>query len=290
MLGMTRPPDASRTVLITGCSSGIGHATALHLHTLGWTVYATARHVDALRDLADVGCRVLALDVTNDESMRGAVSTIERDHGSVGALVNNAGFSLGGAIETTDVTRARAQFETNVFGPMRLVQLVLPGMRRMRAGRIVNVGSMGGTLVLPGAAYYHATKYALEALTDALRFEVNGFGIHVSLIQPGLIRSRFAATAVDTAGAAPTDAHDPYGPFLSEVRRITTESYEKGRMAPLAGNPEDVARVIARALTDPRPRTRYRVTPSATVLMTLRRLLGDRGWDGFLRRTYVSPR
>ena len=184
----------STVVLITGCSTGIGRATATHLAASGYTVIATARRVEDLADLAAAGCRTLALDVTDEGSMRAAVDAVEASHGRIDVLVNNAGYSQSGAVESVPLARTRAQFETNVFGPLRLTQLVLPGMRRRRAGRIVNVSSMGGRLVFPGGGVYHASKYALEALSDALRYELRPFGIAVVLIEPGLIRTNFAAT------------------------------------------------------------------------------------------------
>lgn len=279
---------APRVALITGCSSGIGRATAVHLARAGWLVYATARRKSSIADLEAEGCRILQLDVTDEASMRESVATIEAEHGAVGALVNNAGYSQSGAIETVSPERIRAQFETNVFGPARLIQLVLPAMRARRSGRIVNVSSMGGRLVFPGGGYYHATKYAIEALSDALRFEVSGFGIQVSVIEPGLIRSSFGEVASHSMDSD-TLADDPYASFHAEVARITRESYVKGALAPLAGSPEDVARAIERALTSPSPRTRYVVSPSATFLLTLRRLLPDRLWDRFLARTYPRP-
>lgn len=279
--------DRARVALVTGCSSGIGRATAERLARGGWVVYATARRVDSLRDLADAGCRLLPLDVTDEASMVEAVRQVEAAHGAIDALVNNAGYSQSGAVEAVPVDRVRAQFETNVFGLLRLTQLVLPGMRRARRGTIVNLGSMGGTLVFPGGGVYHATKYALEALSDALRFEVAGFGIHVVLIQPGLIRTHFAGTAVGSIDDEPADS--PYGRFHAEVARITRESYEKGAVAPLAGTADDVARVIERALEARRPKARYTVSPSATLFMAIRRWLPDAWWDRILARTYVRP-
>ncbi|HEU4539138.1 MAG TPA: SDR family NAD(P)-dependent oxidoreductase, partial [Polyangiaceae bacterium] len=181
----------SSAVLITGCSSGIGRATALRLARAGRVVYATARRKASIAELEASGCRLLELDVNDEGSMAEAVRAIEAEHGAVGALVNNAGYSQSGAVEAVPLGRARAQFETNVFGPMRLAQLVLPGMRRARRGRIVNLSSMGGRLVFPGGGFYHATKYALEALSDAMRFEVRGFGVEVVLVEPGLIRPSF---------------------------------------------------------------------------------------------------
>jgi NAD(P)-dependent dehydrogenase (short-subunit alcohol dehydrogenase family) len=279
----------SRVVLITGCSSGIGRATALHLAREGWTVVATARRPAAIADLESHRCRVMALDVTSEASVREAVDAIEASLGGVDVLVNNAGYSQSGAVETVPMTRVRAQFETNVFGPARLAQLVLPGMRRKGWGRIVNLSSMGGRLVFPGGGYYHATKYAVEALSDALRFEVQGFGVDVIVIEPGLIRGSFGETAASTMTADPA-AEGPYGRFHEAVARATRESYYKGPLARLAGSPEDVARVIASALETRRPRTRYTVSKSAWVLLGLRRVLSDRLWDRFLSGTYPIPR
>lgn len=212
----------SRAVLITGCSSGIGRACALRLVKAGWPVYATARRPEALSELAEAGCETLALDVTDEASMQAAVQQIEAEHGAVGVLVNNAGYSQSGAVESVPFEKIRAQFETNVFGLLRLTQLALPGMRRQGWGKIVLMGSMGGKLVFPGGGVYHATKYALEALADALRFEVEGFGIDVALIEPGLIRTEFSNTVHEKMGdllAAPDS--DPYARFHSEVARIS---------------------------------------------------------------------
>ncbi len=143
---------ASRAVLITGCSSGIGRATAERLSRKGWAVYATARNVEAIAPLEESGCRVLPLDVTDEESMRGTVEEVERAEGAVGVLVNNAGYSQAGAVEAVPMEKVRRQFETNVFGLVRMCQLVLPGMRGQGYGRIVNLSSMGGKLTFPAAA------------------------------------------------------------------------------------------------------------------------------------------
>jgi NAD(P)-dependent dehydrogenase (short-subunit alcohol dehydrogenase family) len=212
----------SRTVLITGCSSGIGRATAERLAKRGWTVYATARDVEAIASLREHGCRLLPLDVTDEESMRSAVEEVERAEGAVGILVNNAGYSQSGAIEEVPMEKVRRQFETNVFGLARMCQLVLPGMRRHGYGRIVNVSSMGGKLTFPGGGYYHATKHAVEALSDALRFEVEGFGVKVSVIEPGLIRTGFADTAVGSMDDL--DGENPYAGFDEGVARTTAEN------------------------------------------------------------------
>jgi NAD(P)-dependent dehydrogenase (short-subunit alcohol dehydrogenase family) len=278
----------SRAVLITGCSTGIGRATAERLARAGWAVYATARRLEAVRDLAAAGCRPLALDVCDDESMRAAVAEVERAEGAVGVLVNNAGYGQEGPIEEVPMAEVRRQFETNVFGPARLIQLVLPGMRRQGWGRIVNLSSMGGRLTLPGGGFYHATKYALEALSDALRFEVRGFSVDVIVVQPGPIKTRFGDTAIRSLGAVGADA-SPYAAFNAAVAQRVREAYE-GPMAMFAGTPESVARVIERAVSVRRPRTRYRVTVAARVLMGLRRWLPDRAFDAFLRTQFPPPR
>jgi len=274
-------------MLITGCSSGIGRATALRLERRGrWTVYATARNVGDLRDLETAGCRVLALDVTDELSMRAAVDRIEDEHGRVDVLVNNAGYSQSGAVEAVPMSRVRLQFEANVFGLIALTQMVLPAMRRAHRGAIVNLSSMGGRLVFPGGGIYHATKYAVEAISDALRFELRGFGIRVVIIEPGLIRSRFADTAV---GSIDGPADDVYRAFHAGVARATRDAYVKGLASKLAGTPEDVAAVIEKAISTPRPRPRYTVSASARVFINQRRLLGDRKWDQFLRTIYPTP-
>jgi NADP-dependent 3-hydroxy acid dehydrogenase YdfG len=174
--------DVSKVVLVTGCSSGIGQATAIRLAKSGWTVFASARKLADLGACVAAGCRPVALDVTDEASMVAAVAAIEAAHGAIGVLINNAGYSQSGAVEAVPMDRVRAQFETNVFGLVRLTQLVLPGMRRQRWGKVVNLSSMGGRLTFPGGGFYHATKYAVEAISDALRFEVRGFGVDVILI------------------------------------------------------------------------------------------------------------
>ncbi len=190
--------DVSKAVLITGCSTGIGRATAEHLADKGWTVYATARRPESIADLKAKGCRTLALDVTDEASMQAAVDEVEAAEGAVGVLVNNAGYSQSGAVESVKLEDVRAQFETNVFGLIRMCQLVLPGMRRQGWGRIVNVSSMGGKMTFPGGGIYHGTKHAVEAISDALRFEVRGFGVDVVVIEPGLIKTQFGEAAVNS--------------------------------------------------------------------------------------------
>jgi len=283
-------------VLVTGCSSGIGRATAQRLADGGATVYATARRLESIADLEAHGCKLLALDVTDERSMRAAVRAVEEAEGAVGALVNNAGYSQSGAFETVPMEQVRRQFETNVFGLVRMTQLALPGMRRQRWGRIVNLSSMGGKLTFPGGGFYHATKYAVEALSDALRFEVQGFGVDVVVIEPGLIKTGFADAAVgalseatgEATGDGAAGADDPYAAFNRAVAESTAGAYE-GPLAKLGGGPERVAAAIEKAITAKRPRTRYPVTPSARLAMLQRRLLPDRAWDKALETQFPPP-
>jgi NAD(P)-dependent dehydrogenase (short-subunit alcohol dehydrogenase family) len=275
----------ARTVLITGCSTGIGRACAERLARAGHTVYATARRLESIEDLRAAGCRTLALDVTDEASMAAAVAAVEAEQGAVGALVNNAGYSQSGAIETLSMDDLRRQFETNVFGLVRMCQLVLPGMRKAGWGRIVNMSSMGGTFTFPGGGAYHASKYAVEAISDALRFEVGGFGVGVTVIQPGAIRTEFAGTVT----AKLPEGTGPYAEFNAEVGRATRDAYETGPLARLGGEPDAVAKAVEKAIDAKRAPIRMRVTPSAHVLVTQRRLLPDRAWDAFLRTQFRRP-
>ncbi|MFL5817216.1 MAG: oxidoreductase [Conexibacter sp.] len=293
--------DVSKAVLITGCSSGIGQATARRLAASGWTVYATARRLESIADLEAAGCRILALDVTDEGSMVAAVRTVEETHGAVGVLINNAGYSQSGAIETVPLEAARRQFETNVFGLARLTQLVLPKMRDQRWGKIVNLGSMGGKLVFPGGGWYHATKHALEAVSDALRFEVRGFGIDVILLEPGLITTEFGNAAVasmsevdgpsagDGATAAARAPSDPYAKFNATVGAATAGAYD-GPLRLLGAGPEKVAKVIEKSITKRRAPTRVTITPSAKLSIPSRRLMPDRMWDAMMRAQFPTPK
>lgn len=277
----------SRTVLITGCSSGIGHATAARLAAAGWTVYATARRPETLDDLVAQGCRSLALDVTNEASMQAAVDTMLSEVGRIDALVNNAGYSQSGAAETLDLDDVRRQFETNVFGLLRLSQMVLPTMRAQRSGRIVNISSMGGKLVFPGGAVYHATKYAVEAISDAMRFEVAGFGIEVVIVEPGLIVTNFENAALASMDGL-SRGDGTYDHFNTSVAKAMSDVYS-GPMSRLGGGPDAVAKVVAKSLRVRRPRIRYTVTPSAKLALAGRRVMPDRLWDLAMRSTFPRP-
>ncbi|MFL5839431.1 MAG: oxidoreductase [Thermoleophilaceae bacterium] len=277
--------NRSEVVLITGCSSGIGRATAEHLARQGHTVYATARRLDSIRDLEALGCRLLELDVTDEASMAAAVKSVEDAEGAVGVLVNNAGYSQSGAVESVPMDAVRRQFETNVFGLVRMTQLVLPGMRRQGWGRIVNLSSMGGKVVFPGGGFYHGTKFAVEAISDALRYEVKGFGVGVTIIEPGLIKTEFGTAAVGSL--EPTADDGPYADFNNAVGATTAGAYEGGGLSRLGAGPEAVAKAIERAIKHPKPR--IPVTASARIMIGLRRLMPDSLWDRSMRTNFPQP-
>jgi NAD(P)-dependent dehydrogenase (short-subunit alcohol dehydrogenase family) len=279
--------DLSKPVLITGCSSGIGRATALHLAARGYCVYATARRPETIEALAEHGCRLLRLDVCDEPSMQEAVHTIEAAHGAVGVLVNNAGYGLEGAVEELPLEEVRREFETNLFGPLRLTQLVLPGMRRQRFGKIVNVSSVGGRITTPGTGAYHASKHALEAVSDALRFEVRGFGIDLIVIEPGAIRTRWVDTAVHRLEGQ-RDPSSPYAELDGAVAERLRGAH-RGLLGLAAGPPEAVARSIEQAITAARPRSRYVVPAVSRLFGASGRWLPTRLWDALLRRLYPSP-
>jgi short-subunit dehydrogenase len=219
--------------------------------------------------------------------MRAAVDAVVEREGAVGVLINNAGYSQSGAVESVPLDQVRRQFETNVFGLIRMCQLVLPSMRAQHEGRIVNIGSMGGRLTFPGGGLYHATKYSVEAISDALRFEVRGFGVKVILVEPGLITTNFgevAAASVD--GAA---GEGPYDRFNRQVAKITESAYN-GPLANLGAGPEAVANTIAKAITAKRPKARYPITPSAHLMITQRRFTPDSLWDLMMRAQFPTPK
>jgi NAD(P)-dependent dehydrogenase (short-subunit alcohol dehydrogenase family) len=275
----------SKAVLITGCSSGIGYATAELLARDGWTVYATARKLETLADLEAQGCKTLALDVTDEASMSAAVDAVIAAEGAVGVLINNAGYSQSGAVESVPLDQVRRQFDTNVFGLIRMCQLVLPGMRDQRWGRIVNLSSMGGRLTFPGGGLYHASKYAVEALSDALRFEVQGFGVEVIVIEPGLIVTNFGDTAAGSVG----ETTGPYADFNRDVAKAVENVYH-GPLARFGAGPDAVAKVIEKALDSEHPKTRYPVTLSAHMMINQRRLMPDRLWDRVMRTQFPVPK
>jgi NAD(P)-dependent dehydrogenase (short-subunit alcohol dehydrogenase family) len=267
-----------RVALVTGASSGIGEATARKLHALGYVVYGAARRVDRMEKLAADGIRTIAMDVTDDDSLRAGVDRILGETGRIDVLVNNAGYGSYGALEEVPLDEARYQFEVNVFGAARLIQLVLPGMRAQRSGTIVNISSMGGRIYTPLGGWYHGTKFALEALSDCLRLEARPFGVNVVVIEPGSIQTEWGDIAAGNLRKVSADG--PYARRADAMADSMAAEANAHRNSP----PTVIADAIAKAVTARRPRTRYTAGFAAKPLITLRRVLPDRAFDILITR------
>ena len=264
----------SLVALVTGGSSGIGRESVLALQAGGATVYAAARR--EMPDLQARGVRALAMDVTDEDSLQAGVSRILDETGRIDVLVNNAGYGSYGAIEDVPMAEARRQFDVNVFGAMRLTQLILPTMIAQGRGRIINISSMGGRFSMALGGWYHATKYAVEALSDALRQEVRPFGIEVVLVEPGLIHTEWTKIAADHLLA--TSGMGKYA-VIAENFAAALRLAGPGT----ASDPSVIGRTVARAATCAHPRTRYRKGLGAIPLTVLTDLLPDRVYDAGVR-------
>lgn len=274
----------SPVVLITGASSGIGAACADAFAREGFLVYASARRPESLAALAKLGCRSLRLDVTDEASIEAAVAAIEREHGALDVLVNNAGYGQQGAFEELPLAAFRAQLETNLIGTIAVTQRVLPRMRARRRGRILMLSSMGGRLAFPGGAAYHASKYALEAVSDVLRFEVARFGIDVVIVEPGLVATEYGKTSLERLVTRETG---DYAAFGEGLRGALSRSFA-GEI-PGTSTPGEVARAcLDAAKAEPAP-TRVVVGPMAAALIEQRRSLDDHAWDALMETMYPRP-
>ncbi len=267
----------AKIILITGASSGIGEETVKRLMTAGYTVYAGARRLDRMKLLADAGAHLLALDLTDDASMAAAVNTVMQETGRIDVLINNAGYGSYGALEDVPLEEARRQFEVNIFGLARLTQLVLPAMRAQRSGRIINVSSIGGKFGEPFGAWYHATKFALEGLSDSLRMELYPFGIDVVVIQPGATHSEWSQIAHESLLKYSSDG--PYGKGATAHANMM----EEGHKGSVPAQPSVVANTIVQAVQASKPKTRYVTGGLARTMLFMRRVLSDRGFDAMFR-------
>ncbi len=285
---MLAPEVRPKSVLITGCSSGIGAATATLLKRAGWQVFPTARRPADLDALAAEGYEPLELDLVDMQSVERTVAALLEHTGNrLGALVNNAGFAQAGALEDVDRNALRAQFEANVFGAHQLTRALLPVFHRQGSGRIVNVSSVLGRITVPMVGSYCASKYALESLSDALRVELRGSGISVSVIEPGAIVTRFRQNAASTLERTISRARSGFGAtYAKEIerrrRQVKTPDF-------FTRPPEAVARKIRHALESRRPRRRYRVTPAAALVELMARFVPQAWTDPILARR-VPPR
>lgn len=264
----------TKTVLVTGASAGIGKATAILLAQNGYNVYGAARRTEKMQDLKNYGIKPVALDVTKDESVTACVEQIFKQAGSIDVLVNNAGFGSYGAIEDVAMPDAKYQLDVNVFGAMRLAQLVLPKMRENHYGKIVNISSVGGKIASPLGGWYHASKFALEALSDALRLEVQQFGVNVVVIQPGGTKSEWGNIAVDSL--LRVSGKTAYAGFVMAFKK----SFEK--VAGSVPEPIVIAKLIKTSIEAKNPKTRYSGGYMAKPMLFLRKILSDKLFDRML--------
>jgi NAD(P)-dependent dehydrogenase (short-subunit alcohol dehydrogenase family) len=262
-----------RTALVTGATSGIGHATALRLLQLGYTVYGAGRRVERLNTLAETGVRPLEMDVTDDASVMAGVQRIMDETGRIDVLVNNAGYGSYGALEDVPQEEARRQFDVNVFAVVRLIQLVLPHMRARRSGTIINISSVGGRVHSPFGGWYHGTKHAIEGISDCLRIETAPFGINVVVIEPGGIATEWPEIAAEHLRT--TSGDGPYAKAAAGMAKSLTDPAQTKRNA----SPAVVAEAIAKAVTAKRPKTRYAIGFGARPMLLLRRIIPDRMFD-----------
>jgi len=270
----------TKTVLITGCSTGIGRDLAQRLAETGYTVIATARHPETLHNLSVA--LALPLDVTDPVSVSTATEEVIRRFGRIDVLVNNAGYALRGALEEVPVEDAQAMFDVNVFGLLRMIRTVAPQMRQQGSGRIINISSIAGKCSTPGNGTYSATKFAVEALSDALRWELAPFGIQVVIVEPGSISTPFEAAAQAHARTILSNTSSPYHALYEHSATFAASMRRQG------AGPEAVSQVIQQAIEASRPRRRYVVAIPFSGRLVLH--LGDGVWDRVVRRIYqIAP-
>lgn len=262
-------------VLVTGASSGIGKESVRLLINKGYTVYAAARRIEKMSDLPALGAKLLELDITKEDSIRQAVSVMMANEKRIDVLVNNAGYGSYGALEDVPLKEARYQFEVNIFGLARLTQLVLPHMRKQGSGKIINISSMGGKFGEPHGAWYHATKFALEGLSDSLRMELRQFGIDVVVIQPGAIKTEWNKIARENLMSV--SGNTAYKELAEKHARFL----EKGDDS-MGSEPIVIAQTIAKAIASRKPKTRYVAGGGARLMLFLKNILPDRMFDKLL--------
>ena len=280
--------SVQKTALITGCSSGIGRETAHAFNDEGWTVYATARNPADIEALGEAGCELATLDVTDQSDVDRVVDRILDEEGAIDALVNNAGYGQFGPIEDVSTAKVHEQFDVNVYGPHRLIKAALPGMRRERDGTIVNVSSVAGRISFPGGGVYSGSKFAIEAMSDALRNEVADFGVDVVVVQPGPVKTNFAKRAEREADPEETDGVERSGAY-EEFYDLFDDTQAIGGDGPGSVEPELVAGAILNAASATQPPARIQPGTVARVGVLARFLpdpLLDKGYE--LVRKFTS--
>ncbi|WP_270323219.1 oxidoreductase [Lactococcus petauri] len=260
-------------ILITGASSGIGYQTAKLLVENGHKVYGAARRLDKLETLKSMGAVPMYLDITNEDSSVELVKQIIKIEGRIDVLINNAGYGSYGAIEDVSLEEAQRQFDVNLFGVARLTKLVLPYMRKQSSGKIINTSSMGGRVTTYFGAWYHATKYALEAFSDALRMEVKEFGIDVSIIEPGGIKTDWGFIAAEHL------ANSSKGGAYEQAAQKAASGMKKQYSGNMMSNPSIISKTILKAVNSKRPKSRYLIGFGAKPLVFLHSVLPTRWFD-----------
>lgn len=267
----------AKVILITGASSGIGFDAARELAVQGHKVYAAARRLDLMEPLRSYGVVSLQLDVTVDESMQRCVQSVLEAEGAIDVLVNNAGYGFFGAVENVPMDEARRQLEVNVFGLARMCQLVLPSMRQRHCGRIINTSSIAGKLVLLYGGWYHVSKFSVEALSDAMRMELRPFGIHVSMIEPGGIKTDWGIIAA--RHLRESSKNTPYESSACAESELLHNAYSGSWLS----SPHVITKAIVRAVNSRRPRARYRTGRFAHSGVFFHWLLPAKWWDALMR-------
>lgn len=260
-----------KVALVTGASSGIGKETAKLLAQKGFTVYGASRRVDKMIELEAAGVKLLSMDVTNEDTMVKGVNEILQNEDRIDILVNNAGYGSFGALEDVPISEAKYQFEVNIFGLARLTQLVLPTMRKQHSGKIINVSSMGGKFGEPHGVWYHATKYAVEGLSDSLRMELKQFGINVVIIEPGAILTEWSSIARENL--LKVSGNSDYKILANKHANMLAQADKRG------SKPIVVAKTIVKAALSNNPKTRYATGGGAKIILFLRRVLSDKMFD-----------
>lgn len=261
----------SKTILVTGASSGMGWDFAKALAEKGYTVYAAARRVERMSSLRAFGITPIKMDITQEDDIKACVDFIQSQSGGIDILINNAGFGLFGAMEQTPIDDAKYQFEVNLFGLARLTQSVLPYMRNQRAGKIINISSVGGKIYSPLGSWYHATKHALEGWSDCLRLELKQFNIDVVIIQPGAIATEFNEVMSDHL-----NTHSAEGEYASLSKALDNAQQDAGK---IASPPSVITRLVLKAVSSSKPKTRYAAGTYAKPLLFVRRWFSDRVFD-----------
>ena len=268
-----------KIALVTGASSGIGKSTAIQLQRDGYIVFGASRRLEKMKDLEEKGIHILSLDITNSSSVENCINTIIQKEGRLDVLVNNAGFGNFGTMEESSIEVAKAQYDVNVFGLARITQLVIPYMRKQKYGKIVNISSIGGKIVTPFGGWYQSTKFAVEAISDALRMELKQFGIDVIVIEPGGVKTEWADIA--ERALFEISGKGPYKESAKKAAKAMKDGYVN------AVEPNVIAGTITRAVRAKKPKTRYALGHRAGSILIARKWLSDKMFDKMIMKEFI---